>query len=484
MSLSAPRTIVAAQTAFWVAVVLSVACTAGDDDSVPNEAGRPGGDATVAVSVGGAGGIGGMTAVGGGGAGGVGGNTGGGAVDLGWPLDDTLPSRCASNPPAGGSPWDGWGNVQFPAAITVNVGVATESIYGRTYRAGETPNVGQAPGWEAELGVGPLGTLPTPTGRCWSYTAGAFNVDVANNDEYGANWTADEAGLFSFLFRFRPPDGAWRYGDLNGSDDGISVVEAGALTVEDPSPPGGPLVIATLNLRCRLDDWPARRPLVIAALARVNPDLIAFQEDCIEDAGPSQAEEIRAELSTYTRRGYALRRVGTHQATNGNDVYQEGISALSALPIVSDSTLDLPYAQIPRKALAIDLQVGGQSVRFYATHFDFGSGAETVRQQSAAAIVADLPPATFAILAGDLNADPAEPALVTLNDALDDLWVAANPNFPGKTFPSDGPAVRIDYVFASALPAGGLIGAKQLDETDGTAFLSDHFGVVVALTVP
>jgi endonuclease/exonuclease/phosphatase family metal-dependent hydrolase len=454
--------------------MLLLACSGEDGKAKPDATGTGGATTSAGGGVGGAGGA----AVGGGGN-----SMGGGAVDLGWPLDDSLPAQCADNSSGGGTAWDGWANLQFPPSVTVNVGVTTEPVYGRTYRAGETEAVGQAPGWEAELGVGPLGTLPTGEGRCWSHAPATFNVDVGDNDEYMATVTPDAAGLYSLVYRFRPPGGAWRYGDVNGSDDGISVAEAGALIVEEAASTS-PLVVATLNLRCRLDDWAARRPLVVHALARVSPDLIAFQEDCVDVSGPSQAEEIRAELATYTRRGYALRRVATHQADSGGEIYEEGISLLSTFPIASSHVLDLPFQQIPRKAIAIDVDVRGTPLRFYTTHFDFGSAAETARQQAAEAIVADLPASSLAIVAGDLNADPAEPAFFTLSDVLTDLWGAANPSSPGATFPSDAPSVRLDYIFVSPLATGALLGAKRLDEASGTTLLSDHLGVVVAFTLP
>lgn len=455
---------------------LSACLVYGEDLLLPVEdgTGGVGGSAAGGDDVGGAGGDPSM-----GGTGGA-----GGVTDLGWPLDDSLPTRCPSDPPAGGSAWTGWGNFQFPASVSVALNGTTELLFGRTYRAGETDGVGQATGWEAELGVGPLGTLPTGEGRCWSYVAASFNVDAGNDDEYASTLTPDTAGLFSLFFRYRPPGGAWRYGDLDGSDDGISVDDAAALVVSDPSTAAAPLIVATLNLRCRLDDWPARRPLVVQSLARVDPDLVAFQEDCVDGAGFSQAEEVRAELATYTRRGYAFRRAGTHQATSGDDVYDEGISVLSAHPIGATHTLDLAYVQIPRKALAVDVVIRGQPLRFYSTHFDFGADAAAARRQSAEAIVADLPSAGIAIVGGDLNAQSGEPAYQTLSDALIDLWSRANPNTAGDTFPAAAPTGRIDYLFGSGSLGAALTGAKLLDEENAGVFSSDHLGVATAVSYP
>jgi len=460
----------------WAATLLA-ACSVYSEDLVPPGSGGSGGTGGSGASSSGQG------ADGPGGAGG--GATGGGGSDpdLGWPLDDSLPEPCPPNPPSAGTPWAGWGNLQYPPSVIVAAGQATEAIYGRTYRAGETPGPGQATGWEAELGVGPLGTLPDGEGRCWSYVPASFNVDVGNDDEYEASLAPTKPGLFAMYYRFRPPGGAWRYGDVDGSDDGIAVAQAGHLTVTPDDGATAPLVVVTLNLRCRLDDWAARKPLVVQALARVDPDLVAFQEDCVEAAGPSQADEIRAALSTYTARGYDARRVSTHEATSGNLTFDEGVSLLSAHPITASHSIDLPYALLPRKAIAADVTVRGQALRFYSTHFDFGTENADVRQQAAAAMVADFGSGPV-IVGGDLNASPDEPAVATLTTALGDLWTAANPSDAGLTFPADAPARRIDYLFGTAAPSRGLLGAKILDETAGGTWLSDHRGVAAAFSFP
>lgn len=430
------------------------------------------------------------TTTGSGGIAGHGGSAGAGASggqggDLGWPFDDSVPEPCEPNPPdLGGTAWTGWANFQHPAETTVSTGQASEPLYGRVYCEGETPGVGQAAGWEAELAVGPYGTLPTGEGRCWSYRPATFNVDVGNDDEYVATETPGSAGLFGLFFRYRPPGGAWRYGDLDGSDDGLAAAQAALLTATEATPSPAPLVVVTLNLRCRLDDWAARRNLVVRALSRLDPDLVAVQEDCIHQSGPTQVEEIRERLAPYTRRGYELRRVSTHTADAGGQSYDEGIAVLSAHRIEQSHALDLPHVHFPRKALAVDVTVRGQALRLYSTHFDYGTESADARTQSAEAILADLPAGRPAIVAGDLNANPQSAAVATLSSTLVDLFPRANPSQPGLTFPASDPDTRIDYLFAPDAVAQALLGARLLDETEGTVLLSDHLGVAVAVTFP
>ncbi len=459
---------------------LALACSEYTEDLLltPTSSGGQGGT----TSGGGSGGTGGGDA---GNGGTSGGGAGAGGGDLGWPLDDSLPTQCEPNPPdTSGTPWTGWGNYQHPAFTETPVGTQSEALFGQTYRAGETTNPGQAPGWQAELGVGPYGTLPTGDGRCWSYKTASFNTDVSNNDEYSSTLTPATAGLWGLLFRYRPSGGTWRYGDLDGSDNGIAADQAGLLAAVESDTSPKPLIVVSLNLRCQLDDWEGRQPLIVQALARVDPDLVAFQEDCTLNGGPSQAAVIAAQLSTYTRRGYESRRETTHQASSGGETYDEGISVLSAHHVVNSHTLALPYQNFPRKALAVDVLVRGQALRVYCTHFDYGTESEGERTQSAQAIVADLPSTTPAVVAGDLNAKPGEPAVAVLTAGLSDLWATANPSNPGLTFPATSPTARIDYQFGSTQLASALLGAKLLDEQQGSVWLSDHLGLATAVSFP
>lgn len=417
-----------------------------------------------------------------GGQGGAGGS-GGAPSDLGWPFDDSVPAPCDPTPLGdGGNAWAGWANLQYPASLAGEVGQPTDLVYGQAYAAGVTSSPGASSGWEAELGVGPLGTLPEGDARCWSFEAAAYNTDVGNNDEYQVSLEPDRPGLFGLAYRVRPPGGAWRYGDLNGSDDGLSAAQLAVLEVADPG--DAPLVVVTLNLRCRLDDWNARRPLVVRALARVQPDLVAFQEDCLAPDGTSQSAEVAALLAPYTRRGYALHRETTHLATSGSDSFPEGISVMSAHRLEGVTVLDLPYANFPRKAIGADVTVRGRALRFYATHFDYGSGNAAVRAAAAQAILADLPGGRPSIVAGDLNAEPGEGGPEELAAELVDLWASANPSSPGLTMPASAPTRRIDYLFVSpsvAPPVLSPLGAKLLDESEAGVLLSDHLGVAAAL---
>jgi len=402
------------------------------------------------------------------------------ASNLGWPFDAAVPEPCppADDPPA--DPWTGWANLQHPASVSVAAGATTPAIYGQVYRASHTEAAGAATGWQAQLAIGPWGSTPTEErGRCFRYEPATFNVDVANNDEWQATATLGTNGLYGAYFRYRPPNGQWRYGDLTGSDDGLAAADALPIIVSGGGP--APLVVVTLNLRCRADDWTARRPLVIRALSRVRPDVVAFQEDCAEGSGEPQSHEVRRALSTFTNQGYQIVRAVTHEANHGGQAFSEGISIMSAHQIMSERVLDISSAVFPRKAIRVEVDVRGASLIFYGTHFEFGRDHAAVRESAARAILADAMNAQRVFFAGDLNDTPGSLAVDALSARWTDLWEAANPTDPGATFPASGPQRRIDFIFSDrAAP----LGARLLDDTESGVLLSDHYGVAVAVPWP
>lgn len=405
-----------------------------------------------------------------------------------WPFSTAIPNNCQANPvDTAGDPWDGWANFQWPSVTETPSGVTSDDIYGQVWQDNVTYLPGQAPGWEGELAIGPYGSLPFGQGWCWDYFQATYNPDCdgenstcGNNDEYRARTTPTAPGIYGLYYRFRPAGGAWRYGDLNGSNDGLQEEQAGQLVVTGPT---DQLVLVTLNLRCRADTWEDRRPLVVASLARVNPDIVGFEEDCSGKDDIPQSYEIRSELSRHTGRGYEIRRVVSHQANHSDGSFAEGISVMSAHPISDWDSINLPPsppvapAHFQRKALWVDTTVGQQQLRFYVTHFEFGSDNLTTRENQALAIVGDLPSGKPSFVVGDLNATPSEPAIGILSAEMQDSWQQAFPADPGLTVPAWAPTNRIDYIFAPTSHASKLWGARLLDEHSGSTWLSDHRGV-------
>lgn len=395
-----------------------------------------------------------------------------------------MPTPCGNLPDAGGgTPWSGWGNVQYPPATTTAVNTPTEPIYGQVWQDTVTDPAGQAGGWRAQVLVGPLGTQPLSQPACWQAYDATFNTQSGNNDEYRAQPVLPRPGLFGVFYRYQPPGGAWLYADLSGSTAGLQADQATVVHVTGAADPA-PLVVVTLNLRCRLDDWPARLPLVVAALARVQPDVVAFQEDCLDDAGQSQSQQVRAALGAYAASGFALHHVVTHTATSGTLNWQEGISVMSTWPTTNARVLDLPVGVFPRKAWAVDVTVRGTLFRFYGTHLEFGTQNAAIRAQQAQAIAADFPAHGRVVVAGDFNATPDTAAVSSFIPPLVDAWATAMPTQAGATFPANAPTRRIDHILVASAMAAGMQGAMLLDEHQGSVWLSDHRGVAVMLVFP
>lgn len=384
----------------------------------------------------------------------------------------TVAAACPMTAVSGGTAWTGWANLQFPARLELAVGEVSEPVFGQTWAEGQTDQPGMASGWEGQLVVGPLGANPETQPGCFRVLDAAYNVDVGNNDEWWVRLQSDRAGLFGMYTRFRPPNGAWRYGDLNGSDDGVTVAEAGVLAVEDPAGPDE-IRVVTLNLRCRIGDWNTRRDLVIRGLAAADPHIIGLQEDCSVPGGPSQASEIVAELAELLDRGFEVRRTVTHQAMPAEGTFDEGISLLSAFPIANDSVVALPFANFPRSAIIADVELGGgETLRVVNTHMEFGGANDDVRDEQATLMLTELGSGP-ALLMGDLNTEDDEPAYATFAARMTDTWAMLGTG-NGSTFPSSSPVRRIDYIWFSGLTADSV---ELVREVENSVFLSDHLGI-------
>lgn len=125
-------------------------------------------------------------------------------------------------------------NVQFPSSTTTTVSVATEDIFGQVYVMDVTDTVSTpAAGIAADVGYGADGSDPTTVNFEWTAAAtnGGYDFSQAN-DEYVSTLTVGAAGTYDYAYRFTLDSGLnYYYCDTNGSDDGYSPANAGALTV-------------------------------------------------------------------------------------------------------------------------------------------------------------------------------------------------------------------------------------------------------------
>ncbi len=121
-----------------------------------------------------------------------------------------------------------WCNLQFPSALALKVGQSTGQMYGRVYGLGVTEAAGAGPLLSAEVGFGPPGSNPDST---WSWSAATYNQEEPNGqEEWQGAFTAPAAGSYSYTFRFSYDGGTQVYCDLDGTDNGVSTSQLGALT--------------------------------------------------------------------------------------------------------------------------------------------------------------------------------------------------------------------------------------------------------------
>jgi hypothetical protein len=126
-------------------------------------------------------------------------------------------------------------NLQFPLSFTVSSGQTTPAIFGQLYEAGVTEAAGPPPGWIAQVGYGPAGSHPIFSVG-WQYFDASYNVQIVNNDEFQASFTAPAPGDYATTYRLSNDGGIyWTYCDVDGagSNGGLTFdsFQLGSMTV-------------------------------------------------------------------------------------------------------------------------------------------------------------------------------------------------------------------------------------------------------------
>lgn len=265
------------------------------------------------------------------------------------------------------------------------------------------------------------------------------------------------------------------------------------------------LRVLTLNLWHDSGPWPARAQRIREWIARLEPDLLSFQE-AVRMPGFEQTAELLEDC------GYYLDYVAaSHFWRPGreDDVGEVGNAVASRWPIGAREELRLPESGDGerRAALAVTVEAPFGPVCFVTTHLNWRLDHGWIRERQVQAVcelaLRHAPRQGFpAVLAGDFNAEPesAEIRYVTGLQALEgrsvcflDAWARAGGGGPGITWSNANPWARrerepdrrIDYVFAG-LPTreglGQLLSCRVVcDDEVGGVWPSDHFGVYAEL---
>ena len=244
------------------------------------------------------------------------------------------------------------------------------------------------------------------------------------------------------------------------------------------------LHVATLNIRNLADRWFERLPLLLADMATLQPDLLGLQEVVY----PMQQDRLlgaAGEAHYGAIRGWA-----------GRPEYGNSLLVREPLVPVETDRVDLAWNRSAQRSIVRLPE--GTSVLVIVTHLHHLGPDERIRDEQATSILEWLeegPTADAAILMGDFNAPPSEPAPTRLRGAgFRSAYESANGAEPAVTWPSglqapamdtEGDPACLDYIWVrgSARVESARLAFDRPDPEDPTIYPSDHFGIAAWLEI-
>ena len=262
-----------------------------------------------------------------------------------------------------------------------------------------------------------------------------------------------------------------------------------------PSETVTPLRVGTFNVRCDFahdgeQRWEKRKDRLAAALQQWQPDVIGMQEPL-----SYQYESIREALPAYDSVG-----VGRDDGRSAGEfcpvffrrdrfrLMDSGTFWFSEMPSVPGSASW--GNRIPRlctwvRLTDLDAAPGASAFAFYNLHLDHES--QPSRERSVSLLRKRIGSASedAAIVVGDFNAAPDNPAILALSaspspvpvSALGQCFAEPPGTFHGFTGQASGGP--IDYVFLS--PQWEVVSAEVLSGDGQTPYISDHFPLAATL---
>jgi endonuclease/exonuclease/phosphatase family metal-dependent hydrolase len=249
------------------------------------------------------------------------------------------------------------------------------------------------------------------------------------------------------------------------------------------TPPGEPnsLHVATLNVRNFADRWDERLPLLLADMRALQPDLIGLQEVVF----PLQQDRLMGGAGAAA---YRTLRGDPEEAEIGNSLLVQ-----ERIPISKVKRLELGLG---RYAIGATLELpSGVRVRAVVTHLHHVVAEREIRATQAGVLEAWLDGGSghdAAVVIGDFNAEPSEPAYARMLAAgFRSAHAEVNGTEPAVTWPSglQPPAPGnydpgcFDYIWlrgAVAAESCGLVFDRPAFDDPGL-LPSDHFGLAARL---
>ena len=415
-----------------------------------------------------------------------------GTVDAHLAPDAAAPADAYADAPtpADASPFDAppgpptFCETQWPLASTAAVGHPSERLYVQLRVDGVTPSAGGDPALHVEVGHGLAAAPPSS----WTWEGAEWNPDClscGDREEWMGTVTPTAAGDYLWAARVAYGASAWVLcdradGGRLGSTDGFAAADAPTLTASAP----GPLRVVTQNLRCLVDSWDARLPVMADGIAAADPELLGVEEACA-GGGRDNLTELTAALHDRTGRDYQIVRTVTHASWSG--AYEEGVAVVTPYRVAASQIVALPTGLFPRADVITRVITPQGPIVFAATHLDNLSADARVAEADTLlpALTAFVLPGEGVVQVGDFNEAPSDPVHGLFTAAgFVDSWAALHPGEDGFTFPSSAPTIRIDYVWLLAGDSGFAPGAiaRILTDPVGGVYGSDHAGLSAVLS--
>lgn len=248
---------------------------------------------------------------------------------------------------------------------------------------------------------------------------------------------------------------------------------------------GVDLRLATFNIRNTTDRYDERKPLLGAAFAELEADVVGLQEVMFSE--PRQDDFLSSQLAERHYRSLGSRHERYTDFGNAILVAKGDIQA--------HDELRLSHGRSAHRVLLVG---EGRTVWFANTHLHHRPLEPEVRVEQVRAIatwMADAPAADAAFVVGDFNTPPFEPAYAEMLAAgWSSAMVAANGAEPPVTWPSgiqaptmdtDGDPNCLDYIWyrGRARVEWARVAANEHPYGDTTLYPSDHFALLAQVVV-